>query len=201
MLEKQPPFDHGPWRVLSRRLAYSDPWLQTYADVVTRPDGAPGSYSFTTVKPGVTVVALDDQGVVHLTEEFHYAVGRTTLEAVSGGVEPGEEPLAAARRELQEEIGVTAARWTALGAVDPFTSNVASHTELYLAEELSHGSADPDGGELIERREFPLAEAVSMTFDGRISHAPSCVALLKAALLRADPEYLARIAARAAGAL
>lgn len=196
MSEQPLPFSHGPWVVNQRRQAYADPWLQTYADEVTRPDGEPGSYSFTMVKPGVTVLALDDQGVVHLAEEFHYAVGRVTLEAVSGGREPGEEPIDAARRELAEELGLSAAQWTHLGAVDPLTSNVCSPTQLFLAEQLSHGEPSPDGGEVIVRREFPLEEAVAMTFDGRITHGPSCVAILKTALLCGDATQFESLAVR-----
>jgi ADP-ribose pyrophosphatase len=133
------------------------------------------------VKPGVTVVALDKDKVVHLTSEFHYAVGRVTLEGVSGGIENGESPLASAQRELIEELGIVARQWTSLGVVDPFTSAVRSPVQLYLAEDLSFEATQMEGTELIERVSMPLAEAIAAVMDCRITHAPTCVALLKVA--------------------
>ena len=74
-----------------------------------------------------------------MTKEFRYAVGQMSLEVVSGGVEEGEEPLAAARRELKEELGIEADEWVELGRVDPFTSMVLSPARLFLARKLHFG--------------------------------------------------------------
>src|SRR3954466_3624785 len=76
---------HGPWTIQSTREVYRDPWMHVTQDQVTRPDGNPGTFAVVHIKHGVTVVALDDAGNVHLAEEFHYAVGEWTLEGVSGG--------------------------------------------------------------------------------------------------------------------
>lgn len=170
---------HGPWTVVASRVVYSDPWIDVRKDDVIRPDGKPGTYSVVAVRRGVTVLALDDEGVLHLTEEFHYGVGRVTLEGVSGGMEAGEEPLQTARRELAEELGIHARNWTDLGTVDPFTSSVDSPTRMFLARSLSHGPSNPEGTELIRCVKVPLAEAVAMVLDSRITHAPTCVAILK----------------------
>ena len=176
--------ERGPWRVVQSRHVYRDPWIDVQVDDVIRPDRRPGTHSIIHIKPGVTVIALDAAQQVVLTEEFHYAVGRVTIEGVSGGKEPAEEFLAAAQRELREEIGIVAARWTELGVVDPFTSNVLSPTWLYLAEELQFVEPQREGTETMHRRPMPLAEAVAMVWDGRITHAPTCVALLKTWRLR-----------------
>ena len=104
-----------------------------------------------------------------------------TIECVSGGIDEGEEPLDAARRELQEEIGLKAADWRHLGTVDPFTSSLASPTQIYLARTLTPVEAAPEGTELIRRVKLPFAEALQMVFDNQITHAPSCVVILKAA--------------------
>src|SRR5580692_12443866 len=113
---------HGPWKIVESHEVYRDAWIRLQKDDVIRPDGKPGTYSVVTLKPGVTVLAMDDNGYVYLTEEFHYGVGRTTVEAASGGIEPDERPLDAAKRELQEELGIEAEDWTDLGVVDPFTA-------------------------------------------------------------------------------
>ena len=172
--------EHGPWRILSTREVYRDPWIAVQRDEVIRPDGQPGSHAVVRIKPGVAVLALDDAGQVHLTEEFHYGIGRDALEVVSGGIEPGEDPLAAAQRELAEELGIRAAEWTDLGVVDPFTTIVVSPTRLFLARGLTFGQTDCEGTERIGRRVLPLAAAVEAVLSSRITHAPSCVLILKA---------------------
>jgi ADP-ribose pyrophosphatase len=170
---------HGPWKILQSHEIYADPWIHVRKDDVIRPDGRPGIHSVIRLKPGVTVLALDDSGAAYLTEEFHYAVGRTTLEAVSGGCDPGEAALATAQRELREELGIEAISWLELGSVDPFTTNVVSPTRLFLARHLNFGASAPEGTEHIRCVKLPLGEAFAQVMDGRITHAPTCVAILK----------------------
>ena len=148
-----------------------------------RPDGQPGTHSVVTIKPGVCVLAIDDEHHVYLTEEFHYSVGRTTIEAVSGGIEPDEEPLLTAKRELQEELGIGADDWTDLGVVDPFTASAVSPTRLYLARGLTFGDHAREGTEQIRCVKVTLTKAVEMVLGSEITHGPSCVLILKTALL------------------
>jgi ADP-ribose pyrophosphatase len=175
---------HGPWRIESSREIYSDPWIRVRCDSVTRPDGVLGSYSVIGVKAGVCVVAVDDLGFVHFTEEFHYAVGRVTIEGVSGGIEPGHTAMEMAHRELEEELGIIAKELVPLGTVDPFTGSVVSPTALFLARGLTFGVAQPEATELISHVKLPLADAINAVMNGTITHSPTCVALLKIALLR-----------------
>lgn len=178
---------HGPWKIVSTREVYRDPWITVVRDEVVRPDGDPGSYCVIHIKPGVSVLAMDDDRRVYLTEEFHYAVGSETIELVSGGIDTVEDTFAAAKRELREELGIEAAEWFDLGRVDPFTANVLSPTQLYLARKLTFGATAQEGTELIRCRSFSLDDVVQMVMEGHITHAPSCVAILKAAMhYRAD---------------
>lgn len=110
--------EHGPWKVRSTREVHRDPWLALTVDDVVRPDGTAGTFSVVRIIPGVCVLALDDQEFVHLAEEFRYAAGRMSLEAVGGGVDAGEDAAAAAKRELKEELGIEAAEWADLGVVN-----------------------------------------------------------------------------------
>lgn len=171
---------HGPWRIVSSREVYRDPWIEVQRDEVIRPDGEPGSHCVVRMKPGVSVLPLDDEGMVYLTDEFHYGIGCEAIEVVSGGMEPGEAPQRTAERELREELGITAGQWHDLGTVNPFTTIVVSPTRLFLARKLSFGDTDREGTEQIRIRAMPLAQAVEMVCDSRITHGPSCVLILKA---------------------
>ena len=173
---------HGPWQIVQSHEVYRDPWMAVRKDDVIRPDGRPGTHSVVTIKPGVSVLALDDQRAVYLTEEFHYGIGRTTLEVVSGGIESDEHPAFAAERELREELGIQAEQWTDLGLVDPFTASVVSPTRLYLARQLSFGAQSLEGTEQIRCRKMSLAEAVQKVMASEITHGPSAVLILKAAI-------------------
>jgi ADP-ribose pyrophosphatase len=174
--------ERGPWKIVQSRDIYRDPWIGVRVDDVIRPDGNPGIHSIIDIKPGVCVLAMDAEHNVYLAEEFHYAVGRVTLEGVSGGIEPGESPLLTAQRELREELGIVAANWTDLGVIDPFTANVVSPTRLFLAEQLTHTQTQHEGTERIRCVRVPLAEALRMLADGQITHGPTCVLLLKVRL-------------------
>jgi ADP-ribose pyrophosphatase len=175
-----PPQRHGPWQIIARKEVYRDAWLEVSRDEVIRPDGAPGTHCIVRLKAGISVLPLDDKGTVYLTEEFHYAAGRTMIEVVSGGIESDEDAQAAARRELQEELGITAGEWIDLGVCDPLTSVVVSPARLFLARSLSFGPTALEGTERIRCHAVPLAEAVQMVLDSHITHAPSCVLILKA---------------------
>lgn len=170
---------HGPWQILESRQMYQDPWVSLRRDEVIRPDSKLGSYCVVNVKPGVCVVALDEHDRVHLTEEFHYGVGRITVEAVSGGVEADEAAEEAAKRELSEELGIIAERWIDLGTIDPFTANVVSPTRLFLARNLTLGCPNMDGSEVIRHVVWSFEETLSAVLNSRISHGPSAVAILK----------------------
>lgn len=178
---------HGPWKILKSTQVYSDPWMQVQKDDVIRPDGAPGTHSVARIKPGVCVLAYQDD-LVYLTEEFHYGVGRVTLEAVSGGRELDEPPLDCAQRELAEELGIVAETWEPLSTIDPFTASVVSPTSLFLATDLTFQKSAPEGTEEIRCICIPLAEAYQSVCSGTISHAPSCIAILQLWIRKKHPE-------------
>lgn len=174
---------HGPWLIVKSHSVYQDPWVQVQRDEVIRPDGQPGTYAVVQIKPGVCVLAMDDEHHVYLTEEFHYAVGQTTLECVSGGRDGEESPLAAAQRELREEIGIEAEDWQDLGRLDPFTASVLSPTQLFLARRIRFVEAAPEGTELIHRVKLTFEDAVQRVMQSEITHAPSMTVILKARML------------------
>jgi ADP-ribose pyrophosphatase len=175
---------HGPWGILNSEIVYRDAWISVVRDQVLRPDGNPGTYATVQLKSGVCVVGLSPDGMIHMTREFHYAVGRSTIEGVSGGIEPGESPQIAAERELAEEIGLSAAKWRCLGTIDPFTAAIHSTVTLYVAEDLTDVPRNLESTELIEPVSMPLEQALQLVKSGEITHAPTCLILLHLALAR-----------------
>jgi ADP-ribose pyrophosphatase len=132
---------------------------------------------------GASVLPITDRGTVFLVCEYKYAVGCRSLEVISGGVEGEESPLSCAQRELQEEVGLAAARWDDLGRLDPFTTVVESPNYMFTARELSVVTPTPDPGEHLERVEVSFSEAIDLVMSGQITHGASCVTILKAARL------------------
>jgi len=177
------PEKHGPWTIVQRNEVYRDAWMSVRMDNVLRPDGLPGTYSTVQIKPGVCVIPVADDGTCYLTKEFHYAVGRETIEGISGGIEDGETAEIAASRELEEEVGIVAGKLVRLGVVDPLTSALRSPTQMFLATDLRFTQSNPESTECIERVELPFSKVLEMVIENEITHAPSCVAILKANLI------------------
>ncbi len=177
------PGKHGPWTIVQSNEVYRDAWMTVRMDNVLRPDGEPGTYSTVRIKPGVCVIPVANDGTCYLTKEFHYAVGRDTIEGISGGIEEGETPEVAAARELEEEVGIVAGRLLPLGVVDPLTAAMSSPTQIFLATDLRFTQTKMESTECIERVEMQFDEVLRMVIENEITHAPSCVAILKANFL------------------
>ena len=175
---------HGPWTIKGTARKYKNPWIQVCEDQVMRPDGKEGSFTTVKMKPGISVLAMEADGSVYLTSEFRYAIGRESIEVVSGGVDVDESPLNAAKRELREELGIEAGEWIDLGIVDPFTSVIDSPANLFLAKRLEYTKVEQEGTEIIKTLKVKLDEAVQMVIASKITHGPSCVLILKASVVR-----------------
>jgi len=110
-------------------------------DQVIKPDGKDGIFGIVEMIAGISVLPLDEDGFVYLNEAFHYAIEKSEVETVSGGIETNEDPLTTAKRELKEELGISADEWIDLGIVNPFTTIVKSPAYLYLAKGLHFSQA------------------------------------------------------------
>jgi 8-oxo-dGTP pyrophosphatase MutT (NUDIX family) len=122
--------------------------------------------------PGwVNVVAVDGEGRVLLVRQWRFGIGAPTLEIPGGMVDPGETPLEAAARELLEETGYRAARWTELGAVDPNPAFLTNRCTTFLAEGLERiGEPTGDGEEEIAVESAPVAGLAALVDSGAIRH-------------------------------
>lgn len=171
---------NGPFTITDSREVYRNPWIAVREDLVTHDNGADGLFGIISVRDGASVVAVDAQERVFLIREFKYAARDHTLEVISGGLDDDESPLTAAQRELEEEAGLIAGDWRALGATRPLTSVLRCTMHLYLARDLRPGSIHRDPFEELEVIRMPLDEAVAAVDDGRIVHEASALALLQA---------------------
>jgi len=172
---------NGPWTIKNTENVYENDFFTVYRDSVIQPDGKDGSYGIVAFPPGIGVLPVDDDGNVYLVKQFRYAVGRMSLEVLAGSIEKGEEPLESAKREAKEEVGIEAETWTDFGQVDLDTTIVKNVVNFFLAEKLKVGKPEREGTEQIETVKMKLSEAVEKVSTGEITHAISCVLILKAA--------------------
>lgn len=173
----------NPYQRLNSQEIYANRWIQLREDDVIRPGGEAGKFGVVTMRAGSSVLAVNKNQEVYLVKEYKYAAGRDSIEVVSGAVEDGEAPLAAAKRELVEESGLRSERWLDLGHVDPFTTVIRCRNYLFLALDVVEGESRPDAGEVLEIMKTPFAKALEMVMSGEITHSASCVLLLKAAII------------------
>lgn len=171
---------NNPYRTLSSREVFRGGVYRVREDDVEKPGGSRGPFVVVEMKAGASILPVEPNGDVHLVREFKYAVGRESLECVSGGMDPHETPLECARRELKEEAGLTAGEWIDLGFIDPGTTQLTGPNYLFLARDLRLTETNPDEGEVLEAERIPLSQAVQMVMESRITHAGSCALILKA---------------------
>lgn len=151
-----------------------------HRDRVTLPNGVDATLDVIRHPGAAAIVPLTDQGRVVLIRQFRYAAGGSIWEIPAGTMEPGESPLACARRELTEEIGVTAGRWHPLGAIMPVPAYSDEIIHLYRAEALLPAKQNLDADEIIEINEFHYGEALEMIRAGTIRDAKTISGLMMA---------------------
>ena len=153
--------------------------VQLSEQTVTLPNGLEVAYQFVHHPGGAAVVALNERDEVALLYQYRPVAGGWLWELPAGKRDNDEEPLVTAQRELQEEAGVKAAQWTELGTVYSSPGVFTEVIHLYLVTELTEVGCTPDEDELFELHWLPLAEAVAMAQDGRISDAKTIIGLLR----------------------
>src|SRR3954467_4898654 len=175
--DMRPDETKSPWKTITSKQVYDNPWIAVREDQVIRPDGEPGIYGVVHYKNiAVGVLPIEDDHV-YLVGQYRYPLEQYSWEIPEGGCPEGEEPLRAAQRELREETGLEAKHWGMLGEAYPSNSVADEYAVWFLATDLVPGEQQPEGTEVIGVRRVPLREAVAMAMDGRITDALSALAL------------------------
>lgn len=173
--------DERPHRTLSsRELARAGP-LALVIDEVEWPGGRRHDYRWMRATSAAFVVPFFEDRSTVLVRQWRYPWQETSWEVPAGTLEEGEDPLACARRELAEEAGLEAERWTPLGVLRA-SALMDNRQHLFLARELREVGRAPEGYEedMVVRR-LPFAEALEEALNGGIMHATAVAALARAA--------------------
>lgn len=164
---------------ISSELVFEGHIMKVYKDSVSLGEEGTATREVVRHKGATAILAVDEDRKGFFVEQFRYPIGKALFEAPAGKIDEGEEPLECAKRELFEECGVSAKKWTSLGKMlsSPGFCDEAIH--LFLAEELSEAEANPDEGEFLDIKKLPLAEVLENIRKGEILDAKTQILVLR----------------------
>ncbi len=170
------------WKTLNSIIVYRNRWMTVREDKIIRPDGSEGIYSVIENAPSVHIVALTNQDEVYLIGQFRYTTKTFSWEIPAGGADE-TDLLSAAKRELQEETGLTAEIWEETGKFHTMNGISGQMSHVFVARNLSQTDSNNQEEEGISHMKcVPLKQAFKMIKQGEITDSDSISALIHAAL-------------------
>ncbi|MFD2035271.1 NUDIX domain-containing protein [Belliella marina] len=172
----------NPWTTKSIKTIHENPWIRLEHHEVTIPSGKDGIYGKVCFKnKAIAIIPVDQDGNTWLVGQFRYTLNAYSWEIPMGGGLLEHDFLDSAKRELKEETGLSAAKWTNIMTLH--TSNSVTDEEgfVYLAEDLTPGETEFEETEQIEVLKLPLRDAIQKVMNGEITDAISIAGLLKVA--------------------
>ena len=129
--------EDGKYEVLESKYLIQRPWLTARLDSAKLPDGRLVPEYYVLEYPNwVNIIAITEDGKMVMERQYRHAIGKTAYELPCGVIEKGEEPLAAAKRELQEETGYTGGQWTLLMSGAPNQGSMSNYCYSFLATDV-----------------------------------------------------------------
>jgi ADP-ribose pyrophosphatase len=172
------PLSGHPFRRLAREVIVDNPWHRYCRDRFVQTDGSEGTYWYVDMPGSSAVIPVFADGSTVLLRSWRYLLQRELLEFPIGGMQPGDEPLVVAQRELAEEAGLVAASWTPLGHFAPYkgVSNELCH--FFLARDLHDVGQRLEPSERITVERLPFAAARTQLLDQECGDGQSMAGLL-----------------------
>jgi ADP-ribose pyrophosphatase len=174
----------NPWKITSEENIYDNPWINVTEFQVINPSGNPGIYGQVHFKnKAIGVLPLDENFNTYLVGQFRFPLKQYSWEIPEGGGPLAGEPLDSAKRELLEETGLKAAKWTEIQRMYLSNSVCDEEAIIYLAQNLEQFEAEPEETEQLLIRKLPLKEVYQMVCRGEITDAITVAAVLKVHLM------------------
>ena len=168
-------------RILHEERVYEGKLVRVNRLDVILPDGKEAMREAVRHPGAAAIVPVDDEGNVTLVRQYRAPIAQVLLEIPAGKLDyKGEDRLEAARRELREETGLTAEKWTHLTDIVTAPGFCDELISIYLAAGLSAGEDEPDEDEFLNIVKMPLTELIDMAKRGEISDSKTLIGLLLA---------------------
>ncbi|QHS50378.1 NUDIX hydrolase [Edaphobacter sp. 12200R-103] len=173
----------GKSKLLSSKEVYKGKVFSVFRDEVIEPGGAKNIREVIRHNGSVVILAVDESvnpadPHIILERQYRHATGQFLLELPAGRVEPGEATLAAAKREMIEETGYRARRWTLLTKYFASPGFLGEWMQIYLARDIRGGVAQPEEDEQIEVIRIPLSQALSLASQNKIHDGKTLIGLM-----------------------
>jgi len=167
-------------KTVSRKEIYKGNVIRVESMEVTLPNGKKASRDLV-LHPGASVVIpISDDGALYMVRQFRKPLERESLEIPAGKLDPGEEPLKCAHRELNEETGLVAGSMKHIVSVHSTPGFCNEVLHMYVATQLEEGEAHADEDEFISSEKIPVKELVQKVLDHEITDAKSIIGILLA---------------------
>jgi 8-oxo-dGTP pyrophosphatase MutT (NUDIX family) len=174
----------NPWTILSQQEIYENPWIRVTEFQVINPSGGKGIYGKVHYNHmAVGVIALDAEWNTWLVGQYRFTLNQYSWEIPEGGGRMDEDPVDAAKRELLEETGLVAEKWTKILTMHLSNSVSDELAFIYLARNLEQQKADPEETEELIVKKLGFDEAVGMLEAGLITDSMSVAAIQQIQLM------------------